>query len=79
MDLKLRDKVVLVTGSHRGTGAVMAKQFAAEGARVIIQGPDHDSFEQAGDDSFAAYRVWGDLATDEGAGQVFQQAMNAFV
>ena len=78
MDMNLQDKVVLITGSHRGTGAVMAKQFAAEGAKVIIQGPDQHSFEQAGDDTFEAVRVWGDLATDEGAEQVFLQAIAAF-
>ncbi|MBV1913926.1 MAG: SDR family oxidoreductase [Pseudomonadales bacterium] len=78
MNLNLQNKVVLVTGSHRGTGAVIAKQFASEGARVIIQGPDQDGFAQAGDDAFDAHRVWGDLATDAGAELVFEQAISAF-
>ena len=33
MDLKLRGKVALVTGSSRGIGLATAKAFGAEGCR----------------------------------------------
>lgn len=33
---KLKNKIVLVTGSSRGIGAAIAKGFAAEGATVIV-------------------------------------------
>jgi NAD(P)-dependent dehydrogenase (short-subunit alcohol dehydrogenase family) len=36
MDLKLRGKVVLVTGSSRGIGLATAKAFAAGGCRVML-------------------------------------------
>ena len=36
MDLQLKGKVALVTGSARGIGAATVRAFAAEGARVVV-------------------------------------------
>jgi 3-oxoacyl-[acyl-carrier protein] reductase len=36
MDLQLKDKVAIVTGSARGLGAATARRLAEEGARVVI-------------------------------------------
>src|SRR3990172_11438130 len=36
MDLKLKNKIVLVTASGQGIGAETAKQFLLEGARVLV-------------------------------------------
>ncbi|MFT3718584.1 SDR family NAD(P)-dependent oxidoreductase [Pseudorhodoferax sp.] len=36
MDLGLKDKVAIVTGSARGLGAAMARKLAEEGARVVV-------------------------------------------
>ena len=33
---RLDDKVALITGTARGTGAAIAQMFADEGARVVI-------------------------------------------
>jgi 3-oxoacyl-[acyl-carrier protein] reductase len=36
MDLHLKDKIVLITGSSRGIGLATAKAFAAEGCRIAL-------------------------------------------
>lgn len=38
MDLKLKDKVVLVSGGAKGIGAAISKALGQEGARVIVAG-----------------------------------------
>ena len=38
MDLQLKNKVALVSGSTAGIGFAIAKQLAAEGARVVVNG-----------------------------------------
>src|ERR1700754_3157774 len=38
MDLKIKDKIALVTGSTAGIGYAIAKALANEGAQVIVNG-----------------------------------------
>jgi Dehydrogenases with different specificities (related to short-chain alcohol dehydrogenases) len=40
MDLKLKDRVALVTGASKGLGAATAEQLSSEGAKVIINSRD---------------------------------------
>ncbi len=44
---ELRGKTVLITGGSRGLGLVLARQAAAEGARVAICARDEDELAQA--------------------------------
>jgi short-subunit dehydrogenase len=43
----LEDKVVLITGGTRGLGLALAREFAREGARIVICGRDRDTLERA--------------------------------
>jgi NAD(P)-dependent dehydrogenase (short-subunit alcohol dehydrogenase family) len=81
MDLALRDKWALVTGSSAGIGEVIAYTLSREGAKVIVHGRDIRRTEAVA----SAIRVAGgtatttagDLASDEGAARVASEALVA--
>jgi 3-oxoacyl-[acyl-carrier protein] reductase len=62
LDLGLRDRVCIVTGSTGGIGLETAKLLAAEGARVVICGRDSERVERACEDAEAMLGVVCDLA-----------------
>ena len=81
MDLQLRGKTALITGSTAGIGAGIAEALAQEGAKVIVHGRDRgrgecvrDRIRGAGG---AAELVLGDVGDDDAAADVFHQACAA--
>lgn len=81
MQLELDGKVVLVTGSHRGTGAGIVRVLADEGATVIVHGletgqadPVADELRAAGGRAFVAC---GDVRTESGASAAVESALAA--
>jgi NAD(P)-dependent dehydrogenase (short-subunit alcohol dehydrogenase family) len=48
--IDLHDRVVLITGGSRGLGLAMAKEFAREGASLVICARDEDELERARED-----------------------------
>jgi NAD(P)-dependent dehydrogenase (short-subunit alcohol dehydrogenase family) len=70
MELGLSDKTALVTGSHRGTGAIIAARLIDEGATVLVHGFTRDEAERACETNRGGRAVWGDIATVEGTEQL---------
>lgn len=66
MDLQLKGKTALVTGSTAGIGLAIAKRLAAEGADVVICGRNRQKLDAAADET-GARGVLADPATTEGA------------
>jgi NAD(P)-dependent dehydrogenase (short-subunit alcohol dehydrogenase family) len=62
MDLGLRDRVCVVTGSTAGIGLETARLLAAEGARVVVTGRDSDRVEGARQEAAAELGVVADLS-----------------
>ncbi len=77
MDLGLKDRICLVTGSTAGIGLETARQLVAEGARVVISGRDADRAEQARAQAGAALAVACDLAQPGAAGQLVAETTAA--
>jgi 3-oxoacyl-[acyl-carrier protein] reductase len=77
MDLKLTGKRALVTGSSSGIGEGIVRMMAAEGARVVVHGRDRVRAEAVAAAIGAAGVAIGDLATDEGASAVHDEAVAA--
>ena len=73
MDLELDGKTVLVTGSHRGTGLVIATAFLREGARTFVHGFEQDQAKAAVAELEGGTAVFGDIRTEEGAAAVAAQ------
>jgi 3-oxoacyl-[acyl-carrier protein] reductase len=74
MNLGLDDKVALVTGAYRGTGAGIARVLAAEGVTVLVHGhepgqPDA-TVASIADAGGRGYAVVGDVRTEEGTASV---------
>jgi 3-oxoacyl-[acyl-carrier protein] reductase len=61
MDLGLRDRVCVVTGSTAGIGLETARLLAAEGARIIVTGRDSERVEAAREEIGAELGVVADL------------------
>jgi 3-oxoacyl-[acyl-carrier protein] reductase len=79
MDVQLRGRRALITGSSAGLGEATARMLAAEGADVVVHGRDEarvtavvDAIRASGGSADAAV---GDLATDDGADAVVAQAL----
>jgi len=70
MNLTLQGHTALVSGSHRGTGMIIARCLAEEGARVLVHGLAAGQAEAAVAELGRGTPVTGDITTDAGADAV---------
>ncbi len=81
MQLELENRVALVTGSHRGTGAAIARVLAEEGASVIVHGLEPGQAEPVAEalraDGARVHTASGDVRTEEGARATAEAACEA--
>lgn len=84
MDLELRDRIAIVTGSSRGLGLASARALAAEGCRVCICARDATRLAEAEADlaaissGDAVLAVQADVTTTDGVASVLDRTVDRF-
>lgn len=84
MDLQLKDKSAIITGSSKGLGLASAKALVAEGCRVCICARGKDALDLAAAElktiggEGAVLAVQADVTTPEGAEKVVKATLEAF-
>ena len=82
MDLGLRNRVAIVTGSSRGLGKATAVALAQEGARVVLNARTESSLQAAAEEIRSAggtvERIVADVTTESGCAQLVDGAIRAF-
>jgi 3-oxoacyl-[acyl-carrier protein] reductase len=74
MDLQLKGRRALVSGSSSGIGGAIARMLAEEGCAVVVHGRDRARAEKVAEGIDAAGIAIGELASDAGAATVFAEA-----
>ncbi len=82
MKQKLQNKITIVTGATSGMGAAIAKLFAAEGAKVIVNGRNEERGNQVVssivESNGQATFVQSDISTEEGNAFLFHETMKIY-
>jgi len=80
---KLKNKVAVVTGASKGIGAAIAKHFAAEGAKVVVNyASSKESADKVvkaiTDNGGTAIAVQADISNEADVTRLFEEAEKAF-
>ncbi|KAF1296829.1 3-oxoacyl-[acyl-carrier-protein] reductase [Enterococcus sp. JM4C] len=77
--MELKGKNVFITGSTRGLGAAIAKEFAKEGANIVLNGRGEvaaESIKEIEDLGVSCIAVSGDISDFDKAGEMINQAIS---
>ena len=66
MNLDLENKTALVTGSHRGTGQIIAQTLLNEGAQVLVHGMTMSQAQASVEELGGGIAVSGDIVSQSG-------------
>ncbi len=80
---ELNGKVIVITGSSKGVGFVLAQAFLRQGSRVILNGRNAKTLEQVRTSLAQAYSgqvvgVCADVSTSEGCRLLLSETLKAF-
>ena len=82
MDLGLKDKVAIVTGSARGLGAATARRLAEEGAKVVVTDIQRELAEATAaglrERGLDAHRVAGDITKADDVQRLVDETLATF-
>src|SRR3954468_20326120 len=77
--MRLRDKIIIVTGSTQGVGEGIARRFVAEGAKVVLHGLERELGERVlADLRPNAVLCPNDLSKPESAQELVDAALKSF-
>jgi NAD(P)-dependent dehydrogenase (short-subunit alcohol dehydrogenase family) len=75
--MKLRDKVVVITGSGGGIGEACARRFATEGAKVVVTDINADGVERVSD-AIGTVGLAGDITAEDTVRAVAELARSTY-
>lgn len=75
--MKLSGKIALITGGSRGIGKAIAKEFAVNGASVVISGKDKTNLEKAASE-IDAFGVLADIRKESDVQNLINKTIEKF-
>jgi 3-oxoacyl-[acyl-carrier protein] reductase len=80
---RLKNKVAVITGASKGIGASIAKHFAAEGAKVVVNYASSKEgaekvVKEITDNGGIAISVQGDISNEADVIRLFEEAIHAY-
>jgi NAD(P)-dependent dehydrogenase (short-subunit alcohol dehydrogenase family) len=82
LNVLLKDKVAIVTGSSRGIGRGIARRFAREGAKVVVCGRAADTVKESADeirqDGGTVHEIICDVTVEDDVARLFDETLRVF-